>query len=250
MATNDFIPFATGGGANVESQSAYLVDPQVPIGQQPGVARSALNNKALRQATSIAAALAQYLANSTGNNVLDDGNQSELLTTLGEAFANAMTAVTSFFWTGYFTQTASWSTSSVSYADPTLAGTATLTTRQSNGITVTAAASSVPGITFTPASATAEYQITATYNLNGNTASAYVDSQLVGNGTVLIQAPSVQQPSTLPQKFSAVTLSSVFVPGNTSPATVKLQLAVNAGSAEISGGELANPIEWSIMRMA
>jgi microcystin-dependent protein len=87
MVTNDFVPFATGVGANVEAQATYLTDPQTAAGQQPGIARSAINNKAIRQATSIAAALAQYMANQTGNNVLDDGNQSELLATMALAFS-------------------------------------------------------------------------------------------------------------------------------------------------------------------
>jgi hypothetical protein len=79
---NDFVAFATGAGANVLSQAAYLGSSQLSAGQQPGIAQSALNNKALRQATYIASCLAQYLANITGNNVLDDGNQSEVLATM------------------------------------------------------------------------------------------------------------------------------------------------------------------------
>lgn len=98
---NDFVPFATGVSANVESQSDYLADPQTAIGQQPGVAKSAQNNKALRQATSIAAALAQYMANQTGNDVLDDGNQAELLATLALTFpGNTLPTQTTLTTTG------------------------------------------------------------------------------------------------------------------------------------------------------
>src|SRR5271166_1511990 len=151
MATNDFIPFATGGGANVESQSAYLIDPQVPIGQQPGVAKSALNNKALRQGTYIAACLAQYLANITGNNVLDDGVMSEILATMKLAFA----PMPSFF-SGYVAPGVTWSTTSINtFADPTPSGSAPLVTRSLSNLSVTAAASNLPGLTFTPTSTTA-----------------------------------------------------------------------------------------------
>jgi hypothetical protein len=87
MATNDFVPFCSvDTGTNLEEQAAYLADPQLLIGNQPGVARSQLVNKALRQSTYIAACLAQFLANTTGNNVLDDATMSEVLATLAAAF--------------------------------------------------------------------------------------------------------------------------------------------------------------------
>lgn len=85
--TNDFLPFAADPSANVESQATYSTDTQRTLGQQPGIARSAINNKALRQATAIAAALAQYLVNITGQNALDDGNQAELLALLGSGLS-------------------------------------------------------------------------------------------------------------------------------------------------------------------
>ena len=80
--TNDFLPFATDPSANVESQAAYATDSQRSLGQQPGVARSNINNKALRQATYMVSCLAQYMANTTGNDVLDDATQSEILATM------------------------------------------------------------------------------------------------------------------------------------------------------------------------
>lgn len=85
-ATNDFLPFcSTNTGSNLLSQADYASDAQLPIGNQPGVARAVLVNKALRQATYIASCLSQYLANKTGNNVLDDATPSEVITTLGTA---------------------------------------------------------------------------------------------------------------------------------------------------------------------
>lgn len=92
MATNDFVPFcSTNTGSNLLSQAAYLADAQLPIGNQPGVARSVLVNKALRQATYIASCLAQFISNKTGDDVLDDNTSSEVLTTLGKAFKTAPT---------------------------------------------------------------------------------------------------------------------------------------------------------------
>lgn len=88
MATNDFLPFcATDSGSNLLSQAAYITDSQRPIGNQPGIARSVLVNKALRQATYIVGAVAQFISNITGDDVLDDATQSEVLTTLGKTIA-------------------------------------------------------------------------------------------------------------------------------------------------------------------
>jgi hypothetical protein len=83
--TNDFLPFAIGGGANVEPQSTYASDSLRTNGNQPGIAVSAFNNKALRQANAIASQFAQYIANTTGQNVVDDGNMTNLLAQLTTA---------------------------------------------------------------------------------------------------------------------------------------------------------------------
>lgn len=80
MPTNDFVPFCpTDTGTNLESQSAYLADANRTNGNQPGLASSKLNNKALRQATFIASQLAQYLSNDNGADVLDNANTASLL---------------------------------------------------------------------------------------------------------------------------------------------------------------------------
>jgi hypothetical protein len=73
MAT-DFIPFATGNNANVQSQAAYAGDGTTAVGFQQGIAPSAKFNKALRQATFVAAGVATFISNTIGVNVLDDGN--------------------------------------------------------------------------------------------------------------------------------------------------------------------------------
>jgi hypothetical protein len=77
--TNDFLPFATGGGANVEAQATYASDTTRTNGNQPGIASSALNNKALRQGSVIASQIAQYVGNIANVNVLDDGDTTKLL---------------------------------------------------------------------------------------------------------------------------------------------------------------------------
>lgn len=86
MSTNDFKPFATGSGANVTSQADWEALPALLTGFQAGKASSAQVNKAIRQASFIAAALAQYTANKSGQNVLDDGDVAGFITKMSTAF--------------------------------------------------------------------------------------------------------------------------------------------------------------------
>lgn len=74
MPTNDFKPFATAGGANVSTQAEYLALAALSTGWQSGKASSKEVNKAVRQATFIAAALAQFVSDKGAVDVLDDGN--------------------------------------------------------------------------------------------------------------------------------------------------------------------------------
>ncbi|ASG17840.1 phage tail protein [Salmonella enterica] len=86
MAKNDFKPFATGKGANVTSQPDWRALPALLSGFTAGKASSAQVNKALRQASFIAAALAQYTASKSGKDVLDDGDLSGFIAKMSAAF--------------------------------------------------------------------------------------------------------------------------------------------------------------------
>ncbi|EEG1033202.1 hypothetical protein GWF22_09495 [Salmonella enterica] len=86
MAKNDFKPFATGKGANVTSQLDWEALPALLSGFTAGKASSAQVNKALRQASFIAAALAQYTAGKSGQDVLDDGDLSGFIAKMSAAF--------------------------------------------------------------------------------------------------------------------------------------------------------------------
>lgn len=90
MAENNFIPFAVGSGANVISQADYKALVALASGFQSGKASSAQINKVLRQSSFIAAALAQYVANKSGQDVLDDGDLNgfiaKLVSGLGKDF--------------------------------------------------------------------------------------------------------------------------------------------------------------------
>jgi hypothetical protein len=70
----DFLPFATGPGANIVSQASYAADPLTGAGNQPGIARSNVNNKALRQGTFVAAGVSQFITEQLNEYVFDDAN--------------------------------------------------------------------------------------------------------------------------------------------------------------------------------
>jgi hypothetical protein len=74
MPVQQFVPFATGLGANVEGQSAYILDALRTAGNQRGMASSSLNNKALRQGTFVTAAISQFIADVLNEDVLDNAD--------------------------------------------------------------------------------------------------------------------------------------------------------------------------------
>lgn len=80
MATNDFLPFATGSSANVYTGAEYAADADRTNGNQPGIAKSKLVNKAIRQSSIISSMVAQYIVDKTGGDALDDGTITQLLT--------------------------------------------------------------------------------------------------------------------------------------------------------------------------
>jgi hypothetical protein len=76
--TNEILPYAAGGGANVLSQALYAVLAERTNGAQTGTAVSANFNKAMRQATFVAAAITGWLA-AQNVNVPDDGNLTTIV---------------------------------------------------------------------------------------------------------------------------------------------------------------------------
>ncbi len=81
----DFQVFAGAAGANVLTQAEWLAFAQLADGFQSGVLTSASLNKALRQATTIAALVAQFIADNSGQPVLDDGTIANKETNLEAA---------------------------------------------------------------------------------------------------------------------------------------------------------------------
>ena len=93
MATNNFKPFATAANANVVSQADWEARPALLSGFTSGKAASAEVNKAIRQASFIAAALAQYTANKSGQDVLDDADLNGFIAKMTTAFGKDFQAL-------------------------------------------------------------------------------------------------------------------------------------------------------------
>lgn len=110
MAKNEFLPFGTAANANVLSNADYTALPARTSGFSSGVAKSEELNSAWRQASVIASALAQFIADKTGQDVLDNGDLVTLQANLNSAMLIAGTGrllnTQSFRASGTYTPTA------------------------------------------------------------------------------------------------------------------------------------------------
>jgi hypothetical protein len=80
MPSNDFLPFGTGGGANVIDQATYAALSARVAGFVAGVAVSAQLNKAWRQSSSMAAMIGQFIVDKAAVSATDDGDIATLET--------------------------------------------------------------------------------------------------------------------------------------------------------------------------
>ena len=91
MPQNEFKPFAIASSAAVLEQSEYETSQVLREGFKKGLARSVEVNKAIRQASSIAAVVAEFAAEKSGKDMLDNGDVG----ILKENFETALSAVSS-----------------------------------------------------------------------------------------------------------------------------------------------------------
>ncbi|AIA47164.1 hypothetical protein L085_08585 [Serratia sp. FS14] len=87
MAKNEFLPFGTAANANVLPNADYQALPARTAGFSPGVAKSEELNTVWRQASVMASALGQFIAEKTEQDVLDNGDVSGLVDQLGIALS-------------------------------------------------------------------------------------------------------------------------------------------------------------------
>ncbi|OMQ22257.1 gp53-like domain-containing protein [Serratia oryzae] len=94
MAKNEFLPFGVNNGANVLSSDEWLALSARSSGFNTGVAKSKEINTALRQSSVITNAVAQFIADNSEQDVLDNGDAKTLQ-------INLVNALTQFINKGY-----------------------------------------------------------------------------------------------------------------------------------------------------
>lgn len=87
MAKNEFLPFGTAANANVLPNADYQALPARSAGFNSGVAKSEELNTVWRQASVMSSALGQFMADNTGNDVLDNGDVPALVSQLSGAIS-------------------------------------------------------------------------------------------------------------------------------------------------------------------
>ncbi|MGQ6548305.1 glycine-rich domain-containing protein [Serratia sp. IR-2025] len=109
MAKNEFLPFGIGVNANVLTNDEYQALPGRASGFVSGVAKSKDFNKTWRQASVIASVVAQFIADNSGKDVLDNGDTATLKTNLEAALssqaAGRLLSIKSFAANGTYTPT-------------------------------------------------------------------------------------------------------------------------------------------------
>ncbi|WP_202924486.1 tail fiber protein [Photorhabdus bodei] len=85
-AKNDFKAFAVSNNANVLSQQSYEIYPDLPVGfpDNQYIPNHVLN-KVLRQTSIVSSVVAGFIAERSGEDVLDDGNVTKLTVQLNKA---------------------------------------------------------------------------------------------------------------------------------------------------------------------
>lgn len=90
-AVNDFKVFAGDPSADVITQAAYEALAALNLGFATGTAISGQLNKVWRQSSIMAAVLAQFISDQSGNDSIDDGTTAALLLNLTNSITNLAT---------------------------------------------------------------------------------------------------------------------------------------------------------------
>ncbi len=177
------------------------------------------------------------------NEVYQDSTTGNLLKWDGSNWVSVNPSAN--FANAYTTSAAFWTSNSTSYSDPTATGTPAIMVRISNGIALTQAGNNYPGITFTPASNSSVYLVTAVFQLNGSGGST-TGARLYDGSTVIGQAPDTAINTTF--GYVPVTISNIYKPFTASPVTLRIQISNSATSTGFINGTgiNGNPIEWMI----
>jgi hypothetical protein len=251
--TNNFLPHATGPGANVTSQSSWASSSARSLGFQSGVASSADANKALRQANSMASAIGAFIA-AMGYDALDDGDIAALETNLASALG---AFVGSYAGVGfhYGTDAGSVNALSVSSVTPTISSysdghvflitpahttTSTTPTLNIGGLEAKTIVSSVGGALTVGAIVTGKkflvaYDATLTAFVMLDVTKAYVDAAISASLSTIadISLPGVNRLAVVVASDTALTITADYAGVVTTGGVVR---AFSSVTASISTG--------------
>ena len=152
---------------------------------------------------------------------------------------------------GSQTGSGGWSTTSTTYADPSVASTNTLTTLVSANLPVVAEATKLPAITATLVSGVV-YQVSCTLPIRNASTSAAQARLVDGSGTI-INAGVTQDPVTGSANNNVpITLTGLYKSSTTGNVTFKIQLATtnSSNATQIANPGSGNaPITWSVFAL-
>lgn len=193
-----------------------------------------------------------YAATSNSAASTTAGTVGQILTSNGAGVAPTYQAIiTGQYAMGQTSAAGSWVPTGATFADGTNSGGNAYTSLQANGITVTAGASNVAGIQFTPASSTAIYMVMAATAVTTNNSVGGCAFKLVDASGVVIGYDQSQNGSGLTGLCRPVHLHGVYVPGTASAVTVKIQVAAYNGGTETMGdfSGITPAIHWTVIRI-
>ncbi len=189
---------------------------------------------------------------SPSSNLFDLDGSTAPFYVKAELILPAPSSISGSFAQSYFDPTVSWANGGGAWSDGTASGTPNLVSRQANGITLTAAAGNVCGITFTPDSINSKYLINVTVGVYpGAAPTGNISVRLTDGTNELSTAAFAQQNYAIPAATAGgnVSMSSVFIPNSTSPVTLKIQLWGASSGSITAMGNASNAVEWSIIRI-
>jgi hypothetical protein len=100
MPTVDYLPVAVAAGANVDSQADFDGSGYQETGVTSGIILSKWMNKMWRQSSMVGAAVANFIANTLSENVLDDGNLANLTAQFTAAVSQAGSGIETVAFSG------------------------------------------------------------------------------------------------------------------------------------------------------
>ncbi|WP_193727212.1 hypothetical protein [Burkholderia sp. BE17] len=219
MANNNFKAFAAAAGANVMTQADYEALAALLTGFQSGTAQSQQLNKVWRQSSIMAAVLAQFIVDLTGQDAIDDGTTATLLANLKMAVQAQSVAVVGQARNVSMSVTAGSSTATLT-ADEIVVGAALGGKKYVLGAfskTINLAATGAGGMDTGSAPASGFVALYAIYNPTTGT------SALLATNATSTVAPSVYGGANMPSGYTASALVSVWATTSGSLLAIGLQ---------------------------